>query len=158
KGYFKEEMPPHPGRAAHPFRLLLRGGDGKERVEEADVVLDCTGTYGNPRHLGDGGVPAVGELALRGHIAWGVEDVLGEKRDHYAGRTVLVVGAGHSAATTVCNLAALAEKHPETWTIWLARGAGSQPLRRQVNDPLPERDALCGRANRLATRGEGNIE
>src|SRR5262249_12432142 len=96
KGYFKEEMPPHPGRAAHPFRLLLRGGDGKERVEEADVVLDCTGTYGNPRHLGDGGVPAVGELALRGHIAWGVEDVLGEKRDHYAGRTVLVVGAGHS--------------------------------------------------------------
>src|SRR5262245_48219138 len=158
KGFLKEESPGDGKRAAQPFRLLVRAADGRERVEEADLVLDCTGTYGNPRHLGDGGIPAVGELALRGHIAWGVEDVLGEKRDHYAGRTVLVVGAGHSAATTVCNLAALAEKHPETWTIWLARGAGTQPLRRQVNDPLRERDALCARANALATRGEGNVE
>jgi hypothetical protein len=70
----------------------------------------------------------------------------------------LVVGAGYSAATTVCNLAALAENHPDTWVYWLARGTGTQPIKRIANDPLKERDRLAVRANTLATRGEGNVE
>src|SRR5262249_59383634 len=109
-------------------------------------VVDCTGTYGNGRHLGDGGIPAVGELAARPHIASGLEDVQGEKRDQYADRTVLVVGSGHTAATTVCLLAGLAQKHPSTWVVWLARGAGSQPVRRAGNDPLRRRDLLASPA------------
>jgi len=44
-------------RADYPFRLLLTTGEGDEVVEHADVVLDCTGTYGNPNALGDGGIP-----------------------------------------------------------------------------------------------------
>jgi hypothetical protein len=122
------------------------------------VVLDCTGSYGTPRHLGDGGIAAIGETAARGQIAWALEDVLGQRRDHYADRTVLVVGGGHSAATTVCNLAALAREKPSTWIVWLARRAGTQPLKRLVNDPLRERDQVCARANMLATRGEGHVE
>jgi hypothetical protein len=138
--------------------LLLRNTAGVERVEEADVVLDCTGTYGIGRHLGDGGIPAVGELKARPHIASGVEDIQGEKRDQYADRNILVVGSGHSAATTVCLLAGLAQKHPSTWVVWLARAAGSQPIRRVMNDPMRERDLIASRANMLATRGEGHIE
>lgn len=157
-GLLKEELLGDPRRAAHPFRLLLRQADGQERVEEADVILDCTGCYGNGRSLGDGGIPAVGELAAREHIAAGLEDILGERKPHYADRTVLVVGAGHSAATTVCQLAALAQQHPATWIIWLARSAGSQPIRRVLNDPLRERDLVAARANMLATRGEGHVE
>src|SRR5262249_43704611 len=76
----------------------------------------------------------------------------------YADRTVLVLGGGFSAATTVCNLAALAEQHPGTWVIWLARAPGTQPIRRVLNDPLRERDQLAVRANTLATRCEGNVE
>ncbi len=144
-------------RRSQPFRLLLRQGN-KERVEEAEVVLDCTGTYGQPRWLGDGGIPACGERAARPHIAAGLEDILGERRGHYADRTTLVVGAGYSAATTVCNLATLAEKHPATWVIWLARGSATQPIRRIVNDPFRERDQLAVRANNLATRGDGAVE
>jgi hypothetical protein len=136
----------------------LRDASGKERIDEADVVLDCTGTYGQPRHLGDGGIPAIGEGPAHDHIAWGIEDVLGEKREHYADRTVFVVGAGHSAATTVCLLAQLAQQTPSTWIVWLARRAGSQPIRRIMNDPLRERDHLAARANMLATRGEGHVE
>jgi hypothetical protein len=132
--------------------------DKKERIEEADVVLDCTGTYAQPRWLGEGGIPAVGEGAARAHIAAGLEDVLGERRSVYADKTTLVVGAGHSAGTTVCLLAKLAEQHAGTWVIWAARGAGTQPLRRLVNDPLRERDGLCARANMLATRGDGAVE
>jgi thioredoxin reductase len=157
RGFLKEEHPGDPQRGQRPFLLLLRNGN-RESIEEADVVLDCTGTYGQPRSLGDGGIPAAGETAARAHIAWGLEDILGERRAVYADKTTLVGGGGYSAATSVCLLSKLAEKHPATWIIWLARGGGSQPIKRFVNDPLRERDQLAVRANMLATRGEGNVE
>ncbi len=158
RGFLKEDSPGDARRSQQPFLLLLRGKDKREFIEEADVVLDCTGTYGQPRALGDGGIPAIGEAAARPHIAWGLEDVLGERSNHYADKTTLVVGGGYSAATTVCQLAKLAEKHPATWVIWLARGSGTQPIKRFVNDPFKERDQLAVRANMLATRGDGNVE
>jgi hypothetical protein len=108
--------------------------------------------------MGDGGIPAIGETAAEGFIAYGLDDVLSERRSTYAGKSILVIGSGYSAATTVCNLAALAENHAETWVTWLARGSGTQPLRRIANDPLRERDRLAARANTLATRAEGNVE
>ena len=156
KGHLKEESGPTRGR--QPFVLLVRTGDGKERVDEADAVLDCTGTYGNHRHLGDGGIPAAGELAARPHIASGLDDITGVRAGDYADKTTVVIGSGHTAATSVGLLAQLAAKHPGTWIIWLGRGGGSAPLKRVVNDPLRERDQLAGRANMLATRGEGNVE
>ncbi len=156
RGLLKDQGAGDARRAQQPFRLLLREPKGRERVEEADVVLDCTGTYGQPRWLGDGGIPAAGESAAQ--VARGLEDVLGDRKSVYAGKTVLVVGGGYSAATTVCNLAALAESHPETWVIWLARGPSSQPIRRIAGDPLRERDRLAVRANNLATRTDANVE
>jgi thioredoxin reductase len=158
RGTLKEDDPGDARRGRQPFRLVLREGNNPERAEEADVVLDCTGTYGQHRWLGDGGVPAVGEAAAEAQIAYGLEDVLGERRNQYAGKNVLVVGGGYSAATTVCALADLAEKHPDTWVIWLARGSSTQPIRRFAGDPLRERDRLAVRANSLATRGDGNVE
>lgn len=158
RGYLKEDGLGDSKRGQAPFRLLVREGKNRERVDEADVVLDCTGTYGQHRWLGDGGIPAIGEPQAEPQIAYGLEDVLGDRRGHYAGKNVLVVGAGYSAATTVCNLATLAEKSPETWTIWLARGNSTQPIKRIPGDPLKERDRLAVRANTLATRAEGNVE
>jgi thioredoxin reductase len=158
RGLLKESDPGEPRRGQQPFRLLVRPGKNPERIDEADIVLDCTGTYGQHRWLGEGGIPAMGETTAAGLIAYGLEDVLGERRTHYAGKTILLVGGGYSAATTACNLAALAENHQDTWTIWLARCSGTQPLKRVANDPLKERDRLAVRANNLATRGDGNIE
>lgn len=158
RGLLKEDEPGDPKRSRQPFRLLIREGNKREQIEEADVVLDCTGTYGHHRWAGEGGIPAVGEIAAEPHIAYGLEDVLGERRATYAGKTVLVLGGGYSAAATVANLAALAEQQGDTWAIWLARGAGTQPLPRIANDPLRERDRLAVRANTLATRGDGNVE
>ena len=157
RGLLKEDIPGDVRRGQQPFLLLVRYSN-REAIEEADVVLDCTGVYGQPRFLGDGGIPAVGETSARSHIVWGLEDILGEQRNVYADKTTLVVGSGYSAATTVCNLAKLAEKHPSTWVIWLARGSGTQPIKRFVNDALKERDQLAVRANTLATRGDGNLE
>jgi hypothetical protein len=141
-----------------PFRLLVRDAKGQERIDTADVVLDCTGTFNTPHRLGAGGIPAVGELAAKPHVAWGVEDVLGAKRDHYAGRCVILVGAGYSAAATACALAELADAVNETWVIWLSHGPRGAPLPRLPGDPLKERDRLAARANALATRGDGNLE
>jgi thioredoxin reductase len=157
-GFLKHDAPGDARRGRQPFRIVVRGADKKEAVEEADVVLDCTGTYGQHRWLGDGGIPALGEAAAEPHIAYGLEDVLGERRKHYAGKNVLVIGSGYSAATTVCDLATVAEGQPDTWVIWLARGNRSQPIQRFANDPLRERDRLALRANTLATRTEGNVE
>ena len=49
-----------PRRGQVPFRLLVSHLN-KERIEEAEIVFDCTGTYGNHRWLGEGGIPAPGE-------------------------------------------------------------------------------------------------
>lgn len=150
----------HPGdavRAKHPFALLVREKN-QERIDEADVVLDCTGTYGQHRWLGDGGIPALGELQAEPQIGYALEDVLGARRNEFAGKSVLVVGGGYSAATTVASLATLAEQDNATWVTWLTRAAHSQPLRRIAGDPLRERDRLAVRANNLATRGDGNVE
>jgi len=155
--WLKSDSPGNGQRAQQAFRLLVRE-KGKERIEEADVVLDCSGVYGQHRWLGDGGIPAPGELAAEQQIVYGLDDVLGDRRNYYAGKTILVVGGGYSAATTVCNLAELAQQSPETWTIWLARTTATQPIRRIVDDSLRERDRLAVRANTLATRADGNAE
>jgi thioredoxin reductase len=147
-----------PKRAERPFRLLVRDAQGNDSIAEADVILDCAGTYGQPRWLGEGGIPAVGELAARSQVAGGLEDILGKDRGKYAGKTTLVIGGGYTAATNVCLLAELAASHHEQWTIWLARGPRTTPLPRYANDPLRERDRVAARANMLACRGEGNVE
>ncbi|MCS6976334.1 MAG: NAD(P)-binding domain-containing protein [Gemmatales bacterium] len=140
-----------------PFRLLVREKN-KERIETADYVFDCTGTFGRHRWLGEGGIPAVGESAHEAAICYGLDDIAGERKGHYAGRTTLVVGGGFSAATSVVMLSELASSAPETWVIWLARTSSTLPIRRVPNDPLRERDRLAVRANTLATRADGNVE
>jgi thioredoxin reductase len=158
QSYLKSDVPGSAKRTDQPFRLLLRLNKTQERVEEADVVLDCTGTYGQHRWMGAGGIPAIGESAAEPHIAYGLEDILGARQSTYAGKNVMVIGSAYSAATTICSLASLAEKHPDTWIYWLARCRSTQPIKRITNDPLKDRDRLAVKANTLATRGEGNVE
>jgi thioredoxin reductase len=158
QGLLKHEMVGDSGRAQRPLRLLVRDKQGRERVELAEIVLDCSGTYARHRWLGDGGGPAIGEMASEASISYQLEDILGDKANAYAGKTVLVVGSGYSAATTVSNLAEMAIKHPASWVYWAVRTAGSQPIQRVANDPLRERDRLAVKANNLATRTDGNVE
>jgi len=158
QAYLKGDEPGAAARAKQSFRLLVHDGKKGERIEEADIVLDCTGTYGQHCWLGAGGIPAVGEMGAEASIVYGLEDIAGERKNHYAGKNVLVVGGGYSAAATVSNLALIAENSPATWVIWLARGTSTQPIKRIANDALRERDRLAVRANTLATRSDGNVE
>jgi thioredoxin reductase len=158
QGLLKEDLPNDARRGKQPFRLLLRDSKGRERIELADVVLDCTGSYGHHRWMGEGGVPALGEAAAEPNIAYGLEDILGERKHLYLNKTTLVVGAGYSAATTVSQIAQLATEGNLTWAYWIARSDRSQPIPRVANDPLKERDRLAVRANTLACRTDDNIE
>jgi thioredoxin reductase len=157
-GILKTETSNDPKRSSTPFRLLLRDDKGAERFADADVVLDCTGAYGRHAWIGDGGIPGIGEIAAEKQISYGVDDVLNKRKAHYAGKSIVVVGSGLSAATTVCLLAQLAEENNATWVIWLTRGPRSTPLPRNPSDPLRERERLAAKANNLATRGDGNVE
>ena len=141
-------------RGKHAFRLLLRDDSGREWTEEADVVVDCTGNT-VPNALGDGGIPAPGEALVSETVSHDIPDVSrlcvppggdGDP-DAWAGRTVLVVGAGHSATTAVSALVELAEARPDTRVVWALRGDVPRP---EPDDPLEQRAALTARAAELA--------
>ena len=129
------------GREAAPFEIRYQNGQGP-KVVRADAIIDASGTWHSPNPAGANGLSAIGETQTAGKIAYGMPDVLGRDRARYAGKTVAVLGAGHSAIGTLIDLARLAEQAPETRPVWLLRG----------NDPAK---AFGGGANdKLAARGE----
>jgi len=132
-------------RDRYPFRLLLEQ-DARERIVNADVVLDCSGTYGHHNWMGSGNLPAPGELRLKDRIAYTLEDIAGRHRDRYAGKHVLLVGSGHSAATALDALIRL----PGTQVLWITKADRERPHELIPDDPLPERARLSGLANGLA--------
>lgn len=155
RGLLKHEEISSAERARRPFRLLVER-DGRELVEEADVVLDCTGSYGVPNSLGDGGIPAPGETSLDGRISRRIPDLSREAGD-FAGTTVLLAGAGHSAQTAARDLAELAAKAPGTRVVWAVR-EGDPGWGTVVDDPLPERARLARRSGELAAGASPAVE
>ncbi len=140
------------------FLLLTRLADGKEKLEATDFVADCTGTYGNPKWFGPEGLPAPGEIGCRSRIVYGLEDILGESKSYFAGKTTIVIGNGLMAAATVSRLALLARENPATWITWISHKPSALPIIRVPNDPYRERDLLAAEANTLASRGENHVE
>jgi thioredoxin reductase len=130
------------GRVAAPF--LVRLADGEDILARA--VIDATGTWGTPNVLGGSGIPAHGEAEAAAFVESALPDVLGRDRERFAGRHILVVGAGHSAANTLLALAELAEQVPGTRVTWAIRA--TDPARSyggQSADALPARGALGSR-------------
>jgi thioredoxin reductase len=106
------------GRADVPFLVRTDAGDILARA-----VIDASGTWGSPNPLGATGVPALGETALADRIHYGIPDALGKHRARYAGKTTLVVGAGHSAANSILALLELGAQSPGTAVQWATRSA-----------------------------------
>ncbi|MGH3673292.1 MAG: hypothetical protein ACRDSH_22145, partial [Pseudonocardiaceae bacterium] len=146
-GLLKHEEIGSPQRGSHRFRLLISGIDRMERVEHANMLLDCTGSYGHANSLGDGGIPAPGELQVADRITRRIPDVAGES-EQWAGRRLLLTGAGKSAQTSARDLAQLVREQPGTSVVWAVRAAdpdwGEVP-----GDPLPQRQELVEVAQRL---------
>jgi thioredoxin reductase len=144
------------GRAGAPFEIAVANGAGAKRIL-ADAVIDASGTWFSPNPGGAGGVPAVGEGEAQERIAYGMPDMRGRERARYAGRTVAVLGGGHSAVGVLIDLARLAEEEPGTKAIWLYRGdVLSKAFGGGDADQLSARGALGTAIARLVR--EGTIE
>ena len=143
-----------PGREAQPFLVRLQAADGQEAEVQARAVIDASGTWAQPNPLGASGLPALGEDAISDRITGGLPDILGADRDRFAGRRVLVVGAGHSAATSLLALAELQHQVPPTQVIWAVRSATPRPLvGKGEADELPARGQLGLELRRLVDAG-----
>jgi len=123
------------------------------------AVLDASGTWTKPNPLGANGLPAIGEAEARERIVYGMPDVLGRLRSRYAGKRVLVAGAGHSAAGNLLALAKLAAEEPATQIVWAIRGHNfTRIFGGGENDGLPARGALGQRLKSLAESGRLQLQ
>ncbi|MDH2345861.1 NAD(P)-binding domain-containing protein [Bradyrhizobium sp. SSUT77] len=129
------------GREQAPFEIRYQNGKGPE-ILRADAIIDTSGTWFSPNPAGRNGLPAIGEPDCVERVAYGMPDVRGAVRSRYAGKTVAVLGAGHSAVGTLIDLVHLAGEVPGTQPVWLLRGAD------------PAKAFGGGRNDKLAARGE----
>ncbi|GAA1679882.1 NAD(P)-binding domain-containing protein [Kribbella yunnanensis] len=138
------------GRENAPF--LIRLVDGTELT--ASAVIDAAGTWRRPNVLGGSGIPARGEAVAADHIARALPDVLGRDRERFAGRRTAVLGAGHSASTTLLELGELAKDEPGTEVLWVVRGTDqARTYGGGDADELPARGALGTRLKALVQSG-----
>ncbi len=146
------------GRERAPFEIRWTDAGGNEQATLARAVIDASGTWTQPNPMGVDGLPVPGERALRDRIAYGIPDVLGTARAAYAGKTVLVVGSGHSAINAALALLSLQDEAPDTRVLWaLRRNRLEKLLGGGLNDQLPERGALGLAAKRAIDAGRLQI-
>jgi cation diffusion facilitator CzcD-associated flavoprotein CzcO len=146
------------GRDKAPFEIRYQNGHGP-KVLKADAVIDASGTWHSPNPAGANGLPAIGEGEVTDRIAYGMPDVLGKERGRYAGKTVGVLGAGHSAIGTLIDLAKLASEVPDTRPVWLLRGNDpAKAFGGGVNDKLSARGELGAAFAALVTAGRIEVE
>ena len=142
------------GRAEQPFVVHIERADGTEERIEASALIDASGTWRTPNPAGADGLPALGERAaieagLMEHRMPASEDA-----STLAGRHVVVVGNGHSAATTIGILSRVAKREPGTRITWvLRRGTIGNTFGGGSADELPERGALGQRAKQAVKEG-----
>lgn len=148
-GLTRSDFAGHPIRAERPFRLLVDGLQG-EQTFEADAVIDASGTYGLPAVLGLGGIPAPGERAVAGRLIRNL-GALHASLDSLGGKSILLVGHGHSAAHAIRQLATLAAEVSGTRVVWATRSLNRRPCVEVSSDPLSERQRVVSEANELAS-------
>ncbi|MFE4194929.1 FAD-dependent oxidoreductase [Paenarthrobacter sp. NPDC056912] len=142
-------------RDTTPFIVRVEHAAGEVRDHTVSAVIDASGTWSTRNPLGTSGLPAIGEDRAAARISSPLPDVSGRDRDSFAGRRVLVVGAGHSAANTLINLADLAKEEPETRILWAVRGASAEKVYGGGDaDGLPARGQLGARLRRLVETGK----
>lgn len=141
-------------RDAAPFVVRVEHADGGTVDHHVSAVIDASGTWSTRNPLGTSGLPAIGEASAAARISSPLPDVAGVDRADFAGRRILVAGAGHSAANTLINLTELAKEEPGTSILWAVRGASAGKVYGGGDlDGLPARGQLGSRLRRLVEAG-----
>ena len=140
------------GRGGVPFLLRVTEAGGTHEVT-ARAVIDASGTYLTANSLASSGLDPLGLEGVADRVSHALPDVLGRDRERFANQRVTVVGAGHSAANTLLNLAALKREAPETRITWLIRNASAVRVTASADDELVARAAIGQRVDRLVDAG-----
>ena len=141
------------GRAEQPFTIHVDTAAGEARLD-ARAVIDASGTWTQPGPAGADGLPARGERAAASAGVLTYRPPTPGQVTDLAGRHVVVVGSGHSALTTVNDLAAVVRGEPGTRVTWvLRRGVVGDTFGGGAADELPQRGALGVRARDAVTDG-----
>jgi glycine/D-amino acid oxidase-like deaminating enzyme len=141
-------------RESTPLVVRVEHQDGETRDHTVAGAIDASGTWATRNPLGTSGLPAIGEAAVASRISSPLPDVTGRDRGSFAGRRVLVVGAGHSAANTLISLADLEKEEADTRILWAVRGASAEKVYGGGDlDGLPARGQLGARLRRLVEAG-----
>jgi hypothetical protein len=147
--HHKSDAIGQPERAENGFRILVEDASGQQRVERADIGLDCTGTYSHHRWAGRGGIPAPGESGLEDQIRYTLPDPVERDRPAFVDKHSLLLGCGYSAATFLKEIELLNRAHPKTRVTWAIRRPG-QAIQEINADPLPARRHLVQAAIKMA--------
>ncbi|WP_254507071.1 hypothetical protein [Anatilimnocola floriformis] len=154
------DLPEGDERGDWAFRILVRdvsaGGEGNERIEMVDGVLDCTGVASQPNFAGHGGLPAIGELGLRDKIVYHLPDVLEADRGLFEDRHTLLIGEGCDAAAAVVLLDELQQQSPGTRFTWITshEHEPSGPIDLAKSSSSPARQRQAEEANRIARESQ----
>ena len=141
-------------RATTPFALRIRTADGDVEDVAARAVIDASGTYLSPNSLSSSGLELLGLADIADRVTPALPDVLGRDRAEFAGRSVTVVGAGHSAANTLLALVQLAREEAGTTATWLIRNARAARVSSSPDDELIGRASLGSRVDGAVERGD----
>lgn len=150
-GLGKMGLPNHPLRAERSFRVLAEDHAGKEYVYQAELVFDASGVFAQGNWSGSAAMPALGERKLKHRIIRHPIDVESEFV-RFAGKKILLIGHGHSAANTIVALARVQQREPQTQIIWAVRSDRTKPVLEVADDPLHERARVVDAANALAAQ------
>ncbi|MFZ8757733.1 NAD(P)-binding domain-containing protein [Microbacterium sp. HMH0099] len=140
------------GRDTTPFVVRVGVGGDTEQIL-ARAVLDASGTYDSPNPLLSTGLPPAEGTEMSDRVTHALPDVLGRDRERFAGRHAVVVGAGHSAATTLIALVQLQRDEPGTRISWLIRNATAVRVSSSAEDELIGRAQLGARVDRYVASG-----
>ncbi|HMI30517.1 MAG TPA: NAD(P)-binding domain-containing protein [Candidatus Limnocylindrales bacterium] len=139
-----------------PFVLRIDSAGGSSRLERADVVIDASGVYGTPNATGPGGLPALGEEDLGERLEQRLPALSGDAAPRYAGKRILLLGDGRSAANAIDGLDEMVRaggKGAETRIEWVHRDRGGRafaPVPATELEELPVLRELDQRVERIA--------
>jgi thioredoxin reductase len=141
------------GRNSRPFVIRVVSSNGEATDAPAAAVIDASGTYLSPNSLASNGLDPLGMADVAHLVTPALPDVLGTERELFAGKHVVVVGAGHSAANTLINLARLAQEEPTTRVTWVIRNTAAVRVLGSSDDELQARASIGATVSRLVDSG-----
>jgi hypothetical protein len=146
------------GRETFPFEITY-DKEGEFHRVYASAVIDSTGTWDSPNPAGASGNKAIGEAIHEARIFYGIPDTSERDRSRYAGKTVAVVGSGHSAINSILELDRLKRDEPETNIVWiLRRKSAADTYGGGANDALPAIGELGTRVSMLVKEGRVRVQ